>query len=78
MPKWPVSSEHDDLEVLECFKKHYFGSAFVLQPLTTSLKFKKIMEVINKNLRFGWRPLPYTLSKLCQIQIQMVTFSEFL
>jgi hypothetical protein len=31
------------------------------------------MEVINENLSFGWRPLPYTLSKLCQIQIQMVT-----
>jgi hypothetical protein len=44
MPKWPVPSEHDDLEVLECFKKHYFGSAFVLQPLPTSSSLRKLWK----------------------------------
>lgn len=62
-----ILSEHDDLEVPECFKKHCFGSAFVLQPLTRSRKYKKIVEVITKNSRFGWRTLPLhphqTLSK---------------
>ena len=43
-----MSSEHDDLEVLEYFKKHY----------------KK-------------RPLPYTLTKFCPIQTQMVISMDF-
>lgn len=53
-----ILSEHDDLEVPECFKKHCFESVFVLQPLTRSIKYKKIVEVITKFSRFGWRPLP--------------------
>ena len=72
IPRWQIYSKHDDLEVLECFKKHYFGSAFVLQPLTRSIKFKKTVEVINQKSRFEWRPLPYTLTKLFLFQTQMV------